>query len=487
MLTFMPDALDIAPEVLQAVSAVPTLRGYATPPSGVDLGVAALSATSQGGALLYLLGGGTRTIVGSAEKLEEAGATAWTDVTRTASAYAAGANRWRFAQFGNTSLAINLATVLQQSASGAFADVANAPKAALIEAASGFVMLANTDDASLGISGGPNAAQEHRWWCSQIFNPTGTWAPSVSTQATTGLLVETPGAITALRRLQSEIVAYKAKSIYVARYVGSPVVWQFQCVSTDIGCASHEAVVAAGTVHYFIGDDDIYVFDGSRPTSIGKGVKEWFFARLNRTYISNIRAIHDRVNSRIYWFYPVASAALTSCLVYHYDTQRWGHFDLTITDVLESITSAITYDAFSDKFGTSIQYDQLPTDISYNSPYWNAATPVLSYISTADKLTGLSGTASGATMTTGWYGSEDTVTVCTRVRPRYRTKPTAATITPASLFDLGGTIRYGSTSSINGDRFDVLQAGRYHRFALTFTGSMEVEALNPTLKPQGLE
>ncbi|MBK8108674.1 MAG: hypothetical protein IPK42_24820 [Betaproteobacteria bacterium] len=324
MLTFLPDALDIAPEVLQAVSAVPTLRGYGTPPSGIDLGVAALSGTSLGGALLYTLSGGTRTIVGSAAKLEEAGATTWSDVTRTASAYSVGANRWRFAQFGNTSLAINLATVLQQSASGAFADVANAPKAALMEAASGFVMLANTDDASLSISGGPNAAQEHRWWCSQIFNPTGTWAPSVSTQAITGLLVETPGAITALRRLQSEIVAYKAKSIYVARYVGSPVVWQFQCVSTDIGCSSHEAVVAAGTVHYFVGDDDIYAFDGSRPVSIGKGIKEWFFARLNRTYISSIRAIHDRVNSRIYWFYPTTSAALTSCLVYHYDTQRWG-------------------------------------------------------------------------------------------------------------------------------------------------------------------
>ena len=90
-------------------------------------------------------------------------------------------------------------------------------------------------------------------------------------------------------------------------------------------------------------------------------------------------------------------------------------------------------------------------------------------------------------MTTGWYGGEDTVTVCTRVRPRYRTKPTAATITPAATFDLGGTVRYGATSSINGDRFDVLQAGRYHRFALTFTGAMEVEALVPTLKPQGLE
>ena len=48
-------------------------------------------------------------------------------------------------------------------------------------------------------------------------------------------------------------------------------------------------------------------------------------------------------------------------------------------------------------------------------------------------------------------------------------------------------MRYGSPASINGDRFDVLQAGRYHRFALTFAGWVEIEALVPTLKPQGLE
>jgi hypothetical protein len=237
-----------------------------------------------------------------------------------------------------------------------------------MEAAAGFVILANVDDTGSGLSTS-YGDQGNRWWCSQIFNPTGTWAPDVSTQATSGLLVETAGAITGLKRLNSGIIAYKDKSIYVGQYVGPPVVWQWQCVSTDVGCPSGDAVVAAQSAHYFIGSDDIYAFDGTRPTPIGAGVREWFFARLNRLYASNIQAIHDRATQTIYWFYPSGSdGTLNSCLVYHYGTQRWGAFDLTILDVLEAVTSTITYDSIGSLYST---YDDLPA-ISYDSPFWNA-------------------------------------------------------------------------------------------------------------------
>lgn len=482
MLKFLPDASDIEPENLQLVSAIPTLRGYASPPSGMSLGIDALAATPQGGALLLKLDGSSRTIVGTATKLYEAQSTSWTDRSRGGN-YSIGSGRWRLAQFGNTTLAINLSTVLQSSTTGAFADVANAPKAALMEAAAGFVMLANCDDTGSGLSTA-FGAQEHRWWCSQIFNPTGTWAPSVSTQATTGLLVETPGAITALRRLLNDVCAYKSRSIYVGRYVGSPVVWQWSCVSNDIGCASQEAVVNAGTAHYFVGDDDVYTFDGSRPVPIGAGIKEWFFGRLNRSYASNIRALHDRINSLIYWYYPSGTdGSLTSCIVYHYETRRWGHFDLAVQDVLEAITSTVTYDSLGTLFAT---YDDLP-NISYDAPFWNAATPVLSYFDSSKVLQSLSGTAASASLRTGWYGDEDTVSVVTRVKPRYRIKPSSATCTRRCVMQLGDTVDVGTAATEHDGRFDVLQAARYHQFDLAFTGRMEIEAVVPKMVAQGAE
>lgn len=481
MLAFAPDLPETTPEVLTAVSAVPTARGYRSPPLGIADGSGALADPSQGGALLLKLDGATRTIVGTVDSLYELSGGTWNDVS--SGIYASGAARWRFAIFGNTSLAINKATQLQQGTLGAFAAVANAPKAACMDVADLFVCLGNCDDTGTGLGTG-YGDQPHRWWISQWANPTGSWAPSASTRATSGLLVDTPGAITAMKRLGAYMMAYKEKGVYLGSFVGPPVELDFQCVSTDVGCPSGDAVVAAGAVHYFVGDDDIYAFDGTRPVGIGAAVKDWFFARLNRAYASSVQALHDRSNKVIYWFYPVDTAStLTSCLVYHYPTQRFGHFDLTVRDVLEAATSAVTYDDLGALYAT---YDDMPA-IAYDSPFWNANTPILAYINAADTLMNLSGNGGPMSLTTGWIGDEATVSLCTRVRPKFRAKPTGGDITAASVMDLGGTVATQAASAINGDRFDVLQSARYHRFAINFDDQAEVEALGVPLQPEGEE
>ena len=485
MLSFAPDALTTAPEVLTEVSAVPTPRGYKSPPAGTDMGVDEFVDTPpQGGAYLVKLDGSSRSFVGSETTLYESSGGSWADVSRASPAYSNGTSRWRFAQFGDTSLAIAKGTVLQQSSTGDFANVANSPKADLMECVAGFVMLANTDDTSLSITGGPNSDQPHRWWCSQIFNPTGTWAPSVSTQATTGLLVETAGPITGLRRLLNDIVAYKSTSIYVGQYVGPPVVWQWRCVSKDVGVVVDDAVVDAGTAHIFIGDDDIYMFDGSRPIPIGSLIREWFFGRLNRSYASYIRALHYRTEKLIYWFYPSGSdETLTSVLAYHYGTQRWGAFDLEVLEVLETKTTTVSYDSLGSKYST---YDDMP-EISYDSPFWIAATPVMGYISASGYLTSLSGGGGDMSLTTGWMGDEAGVTVATRVRPRFRIAPSSGMLVPESVMSLGDAASTGSSRAMHNGRFDVLQAARFHKFQLSFTGQCEIEAVTPTLVPEAME
>lgn len=478
MLAFAPDLPLTTPEVLSEVSAVPTSRGYKSPPTGVTTDTAALTDQSQGAALMLRLDGTTRTLAGSALALWELLSGTWTDVSR-GTAYTAGTTRWRYAQFGNTSLAITKVTQLQFSNSGAFADVTAAPKAAFMDANQGFLVLGNTDDT--GVSGLTTAFgdQPHRWWTSALFSPTTPWQPNVATQATSGLLIDTEGPITGMKHLGAQMVAFKAKSMYVGDFVGPPVVLDFNLVADDVGCASNEAVAAANYSLYFPGDDDFYVFDGSRPQRIGAAIREWFFARLNRTYISTIQALHDRTSNLIFWFYPTTSAALDSVVVYHYPTGRWGAFSLTITDVLRAVTSAITYDDLGGMFAT---YDDMP-NIAYDSPFWTAASPVLAYFDAADTLKSLSGISTAMTMTTGWIGAEELVSLCTRVRPKFRTKPSGGTITHSHVMDLAGTVESEAPNSINGDRFDVLASGRYHRFATSFVGTTEIEAFAPSLVP----
>lgn len=482
MLGYAPDLPESAPSVLVDVDAFPTTRGYKGPPSSVSAGFPALAAACNGAALVTKLDGTTRLFAGTQSKLYEGSGATWTDVSRAGS-YTTGDTKWRFAQSGNTSLAISKLIQLQSSASGAFANVANAPKAALMETVGDFVMLANCDDTGTGLATG-YGDQTNRWWCGQIYNPTGTWAPNTSLQCTSGLLVASPGACTGLKRLGSQVVVYKARSMYLGTYVGPPSVWDFSLIPGEIGVANNEAVVSIGTQHLFIGFEDFYSFDGSRPIPIGAGIKEFFFADLNKTYAYRIEGIHDFVNKCVWWFYPSAgSTTNNSAIIYSYETQRWGRTTKAIECPVSSVTSAVTYDGLPALFPT---YGDLPA-VSYDSPLWQSGAPILSIIDSTHTLQTLTGVPTSWYIQTGFLGDDAAVSTCTRVRPRYTTKPTAAAITSYSVMALGDSPTMGASSSINGNRFDVLQSARWHQFKLAMTGNGEIEDIKVDLTAAGYE
>lgn len=490
MLNFLPDSETITPEVLTDVSNVtPTLRGYAGFESGVDVGLAAVSEDVTGAALCLPLSGDPVLFVGTNDTLQKAGTSTWTDVSDTSygTGYNASTARWRFAQFGNSTLAIAQGIQLQEYTVGDtdFGKVANAPKAKFMETAAGFVMLAYTNDTDTGLSTG-YGEQGHRWWCSQIFNPTGTWAPDVATQATTGLLVDSPGPMTGLARLGSDIVAFKKTAIHVGRYVGPPVAWQWSKIPGDVGCNVQEAAVSIGTQVLFIGEEDIYAFDGvSRPQSIGTGIREWFFADMNKSYSDRISGVHDQAKGRVLWWYPSGSSTtLNAVLVYNYRRGAWGHADVSAQFPIKAQQSGVTYDNFGSLGWTN--YDDIP-DLPYDSKFFEGGAVVPSYIGTDKKVYLLSGETSTWSLTTGDIGDPEAVSLLRRVRPRWRTKPSASTLAHRYRMDLGDSITQKSPVSINGDRFDVLHSARWHGWLLTCTGDGEVEAFRSDLVQAGRE
>lgn len=353
---------------------VPTIRGYKGAPTLVSAGYSALPAECTGATLAFKLDGSTRIIAGTQGGLYEASGTSWTDVSKSGG-YTTGDVRWRFAQFGDTTLAINKATQLQQSSSGAFATVSNSPKASLIETVGAFVMLADTDDSGLSITGGPNADQGHRWWCSAAFSPTSTWAPSSSTQATTGLLVGSPGKIVALKRLGASVVAYKNRSFYIGYPTDPPEVFKFVQGDGDVGAVGNEAVVSIRSAHLFVGTDDIYRLDNNSttPVSIGLDVREWFFARLNKSYSYLIVGLHDYNNSCVWWWYPSGTnTVLDSVLIYNYKTETWGALsdDTSLAPVSRGVT--VDQDPFWDSVISLVQ-SGAGSEVTDQSPYVKTA------------------------------------------------------------------------------------------------------------------
>lgn len=308
-----------------------------------------------------LLDGSKRTFASSTSKIYEATGGSWTDRSRVGNY--SGTNRHRYAVFGNVTLATNRTEVIQAASSGgAFADIAGAPTAQILVTASGFVVALNINGMTLGDA--PDA-----WGCSAIRDHT-SWTPSASTQCAAGRLLDSPGAIRAGAALGSDVVAYKNTSMYLGRYVGPPLVWQWTRVPGDIGCSGAESVVAVDTQHFFIGPSDLYVYDGTVPRSIGEPVREWFFADLSNTYRDKIIGVVDRGRTLIYWYYPSGSSvggAIDSVLTYNYRTGRFGRQRIAIQAAVQYSSGQITYDSPGSLAG--LTYDTLP-EIAYDSSFW---------------------------------------------------------------------------------------------------------------------
>lgn len=480
---FAPDA-DFTEQgvAVDMSSMVPTLRGYKAAPTLTDPGFNALASTCYGAAVVRKLDNTTRYVAGLGTTLNELNGTSWTDVSRTSGGdyHAAADIRWDFAQFGNITLAVNKGDVIQSSESGDFTDVADSPKAKLIETVNQFVFVADTDDALFGDS-------PDRWWCSAIGDYE-DWTPDIDTQCVSGRLTSAPGRINALKRLGDGIVAYKDRAIYLGSYVGAPEAWTFQEIPGDVGCLAQGGIVDVGAAHVLIGYDNFYLFDGSRPTPIGNPIKDWFFTNLYTDYAYRIRTVHDRAASNVYFFYPSRSGAgaLDKCVVYNYRINKWGVNDITIEETVDYVSAGLTFDS---TFATGTTFATVDSTLSFDSPLLVAGQPAPAVINTSHKTMLLTGAGNSWSITTNDFGDDNAVSLLRRVRPRFLTAPTSAQMTNYYRMVEGAALTQDVTTNYNSSNgaFDVLRSARWHRLIISGVGGAELAAFDVQLAVAGAE
>ena len=476
-LQFTPDLDPTTPSIfLDVQNAVPTVKGYRGASTGINTAYSSLATDVRSIANMRLLDNSRRLFVGLQTKIWEGSGGAWTD--RSGGAYDIGTEtRWSFAQFGNYSLAVAKTVNLQASASGAFSTVAGAPKATHMATSQGFVMLADTNDGTYG-------DQSDRWWCSAQYDHT-SWTPSVTTQATTGRLADTPGPITAMVAFGGGFVAFKENSMYVGTYTGAPAVFSWQLIPGEVGCRSKDAIISVGSAIYFLGNDNFYGFDGSRPVAIGNPLREWFFfSESSPAYRYKTIATYDRPNQLAWWFYVsnTGAGALNKALCYHVPTQRWGSMTVSVEAAAIYLSDPVTYDGLGALYAT---YDDLPANISYDSPFWNAESQVVAIANTSHTLQTLSGSSSSSVVTTGSVGDPEQRTLVRRIRPRFSVSPTSATLQHQFDLDYGDDWTNGPSSTLTNGSFDVLSDGRWHREVMTINGPWEMIDYKVMLQPTG--
>lgn len=461
LLGFLPDVDPATPgAIVSAENVIPTSSGMSGAPSALTVpDVPALAAECRNAAVVTKLDGTRRVLAGTASDLYELSGGAWTS---QASGFTLGTDaRWDIAQFGDNTLAAAAETAMQRSTGTTFVAIAGAPKALCIETAAGFVMAVNTD------------AGSDVWHCSAYLDET-DWTPALSTQCTTGRLVSTPGALTALKAFGDQFVAYKDRSLYLGRYVGSPVVWQWDLIPGDVGCVGSEAVTdLAGLGQVFVGRSDIMLFDGTRAQSIAEGqVRQWFFNNCSHAALYKTIVTHDKQNGLVWIFFPSTNSSVCDkTLVYHLGRKQWGVANITVEAALNYVSEGLTIGSVTGTIA------ELPS-VSYGSQYWQAGGRMLTVMTSAHQLSTLTGITGSSSMTLFDVGDDQTVVKLSRVRVGYQRSPTSATASGYVRMSRGGAASIGGSGTYSAGKFDIRQTGRFHRVTINATGSWVAGAVD---------
>jgi len=255
-----------------------------------------------------------------------------------------GINRWQFIQFGTLALATNGSEKIQSynvNSSSLFADLAaGAPIAKYITAVRDFVVAANISSGTY-----PTRVQ----W-SDINDPT-DWTAGGASQSDYQDIPD-GGDITGITGGEFGIV-FLEKAIVRMSYIGSPLFFQFDTISRNIGCIEGGSIAQYGGISYFLSDDGFYSCDGQNVVGIGaEKVDRYFFNNANIGDIDTISSAVDPERNLIIWNYTNVSGS-RSLLIYNYETKKWCTADTDVDYLSTLATSGTSLDSIDSAYNVT--------------------------------------------------------------------------------------------------------------------------------------
>ena len=336
---WLPDQPSVLDAVSEANNVIPLAIGYGPFKSAVNYSGAATEDLTN--CFAAKVDNDVTVFAGGATKLFKVSSTDLTmeDVSK-AGGYT-GINRWKFVQFGNYALATNGSEKIQYfdvNSSTDFADLAAAaPVAKYITVVRDFVVGAN-----IGAGTYPSRVN----W-SDINDPT-DWTAGAASQSDYQELPD-GGDITGITGGEFGIV-FLEKAIVRMSYIGSPLFFQFDTISRNVGCIEGGSIAQYGGVSYFLSDDGFYSCNGQQVIGIGsEKVDRYFFNNANIGDIDSISAAIDPERNLVIWNYTTVSGN-RALLIYNFETQKWCEAD-TDVDVLSTLaTTGTTLDGIDTAY-----------------------------------------------------------------------------------------------------------------------------------------
>ena len=167
--------------------------------------------------------------------------------------------------------------------------------------------------------------------------------------------------------------------------------------------------------HFFVGEDNFWLFNGTQPTPIGDGtVRFWFIENSNPALLYKTQCRFDSRENLIWIFYcGKNSQVIDSALVYHVLSKKWGKVTQSIESVIDYYSPSLAIDGMS---AISSTIDGLPT-AGFNSPFWNSGARAFSIIDTTHTIKSLSGSTSTCSFTSGDNGDDWSVLLLQQIIP----------------------------------------------------------------------
>jgi hypothetical protein len=514
---WLPDQPSVLDAVSEANNVTPLAIGYGPFKSAVNYSGVATEALNN--CFAAKVNAGVSVYAGGLTKLFKMSNTDLTmeDVSKVGGY--TGVNRWQFVQFGNYALASNGSEKIQYvdvTTSTDFADLAAAaPVAKYITVVRDFVVAAN-------ISNGTYPSRVN--W-SDINDPT-DWTPGAASQSDFQELPD-GGDITGLTGGEFGIV-FLEKAIVRMSYIGSPLFFQFDTISRNVGCVEGGSIAQYGGVTYFLSDDGFYSCNGQQVTGIGsEKVDRYFYANANIGDIDSISAAIDPERNLVIWNYTTVSGN-RALIIYNFETQKWCEADTDVNVLSTLATSGTSLDGIDTAYNVTAGSFVVGKSYTIRTVGTTSFTGIGAVANTVGVLFTATGVGSGTGVAIDMAASAaalktvDTLTTTmddrlyaggkflfggvrdTRIITFTGTNATAnittndleygynsvltlirpsvdngsASVSVASRRMLDDTLTYGSSvTASEEDRCAVRSAGRYHRVSLTPTGANWLSAI----------
>jgi len=223
---------------------------------------------------------------------------------------------WKFMPFGNSVLATNGADKIQTMniiGAGTFGDIAQAPVCRTMTTVRDFVVAGYCNEDSTKV----------RW--SDLNNEL-QWDSADTNQADFQRL-PSGGEIKAITGGEFGLIL-QDKGVRRMSYVGTPLIFQFDLISDNIGCLAGQSAIQHNGISYWLSHEGMIACDGTKVTNIGNGkVNDWLFNKIDLKQmdnkLDNSSVAIDPIKNLIVWNFPTKTDDRIM-LKYNYSTQRFS-------------------------------------------------------------------------------------------------------------------------------------------------------------------